>query len=329
MLNESILTDEQKDNISNYKYSVVDASITTEYLEPFWLFLQTLIPICIAPNLISISGLIITIFGWALCHNFYNSYPVITGLSSIFCILTYMNLDAIDGIHARKTNNSSSVGELVDHGCDSIGLIFLGLIGCIILEINDYYTIWIIIQSISLVFQYAHMEALYNGAVTFGRFTSPSELLIYLCCVILMRSFGLCDGIFNELSWLVCKYPYIIFLFAIIQNVTYSSLTLLKAEFLIVYAVIFYREINLSNKSIDNGIIIIILDGFLLSVMTIDIIICKMAKEKSMSIWITIMAIISITPMYMITSTIVGMVFIMQNICEISQYMKIPIFTMK
>lgn len=35
-------------------------------------------------------------------------------------LFIYQSLDAIDGKQARRTNSSSPLGELFDHGCDSI-----------------------------------------------------------------------------------------------------------------------------------------------------------------------------------------------------------------
>ena len=32
----------------------------------------------------------------------------------------YQSLDAIDGKQARRTNSQSPLGELFDHGCDSV-----------------------------------------------------------------------------------------------------------------------------------------------------------------------------------------------------------------
>ena len=41
---------------------------------------------------------------------------LLTGLG----IFLYQSLDAIDGKQARRTNSSSPLGELFDHGCDSV-----------------------------------------------------------------------------------------------------------------------------------------------------------------------------------------------------------------
>ncbi|CAB4064345.1 CEPT1 [Lepeophtheirus salmonis] len=40
-------------------------------------------------------------------------------------LFIYQTLDAIDGKQARRTNTTSSLGELFDHGCDSITTIFI------------------------------------------------------------------------------------------------------------------------------------------------------------------------------------------------------------
>lgn len=37
-------------------------------------------------------------------------------------LFIYQSLDAIDGKQARRTNSSSSLGELFDHGCDSVSM---------------------------------------------------------------------------------------------------------------------------------------------------------------------------------------------------------------
>lgn len=38
---------------------------------------------------------------------------------------TYIHLDALDGKQARRTGTSSPLGQLFDHGCDCMNLIFM------------------------------------------------------------------------------------------------------------------------------------------------------------------------------------------------------------
>jgi phosphatidylglycerophosphate synthase len=37
-------------------------------------------------------------------------------------LFVYQTLDAIDGKQARRTGSSNSLGELFDHGCDSVSM---------------------------------------------------------------------------------------------------------------------------------------------------------------------------------------------------------------
>lgn len=59
----------------------------------------------------------------------------------------YQSLDAIDGKQARRTNSSSPLGELFDHGCDSISTIFVALSACISAQIG-FYPKWMFFQVI-------------------------------------------------------------------------------------------------------------------------------------------------------------------------------------
>ena len=44
-------------------------------------------------------------------------------------LFIYQTLDAIDGKQARRTGSSNALGELFDHGCDSMSTIFVTLAG--------------------------------------------------------------------------------------------------------------------------------------------------------------------------------------------------------
>ncbi|XP_029654883.1 choline/ethanolaminephosphotransferase 1-like [Octopus sinensis] len=46
--------------------------------------------------------------------------PSWTFIMATVCLFLYQTLDAIDGKHARRTGNVSPLGELFDHGCDSL-----------------------------------------------------------------------------------------------------------------------------------------------------------------------------------------------------------------
>lgn len=68
--------------------------------------------------------------------------------ASALCALglfIYQSLDAIDGKQARRTNSSSPLGELFDHGCDSISTVFVALSACISVRLG-FYPKWMFFQ---------------------------------------------------------------------------------------------------------------------------------------------------------------------------------------
>ena len=73
-----------------------------------------------APNLITLVGLIINISGCVI-YLFYDTkmtmlMPAWMYFFSATCSFIYQTLDAVDGKQARRTNTSSPLGQLFDHG---------------------------------------------------------------------------------------------------------------------------------------------------------------------------------------------------------------------
>lgn len=60
-------------------------------------------------------------------------------------LFIYQSLDSIDGKQARRTNSSSPLGELFDHGCDSISTVFVALSACISVRLG-FYPKWMFFQ---------------------------------------------------------------------------------------------------------------------------------------------------------------------------------------
>jgi len=80
----------------------------------------------------------------------------------------YQTLDALDGKHARRTGNSSPLGELFDHGCDAVTttLMVLGVVS--VLQMGpSWETAWIVIIS-NYVFFCAQWEQYTVGTLTLG-----------------------------------------------------------------------------------------------------------------------------------------------------------------
>ena len=51
---------------------------------------------------------------------FVGQDPIWGQIATAIGLFIYQTLDAIDGKQARRTNSSSPLGELFDHGCDGV-----------------------------------------------------------------------------------------------------------------------------------------------------------------------------------------------------------------
>ena len=120
----SVLTNQDLEMIAAYKYKPGTYTHVDNLLTPFWNWAVTLLPLWMAPNLVTFIGLV----GTALAAVLLTSYsPQLDGevpgwCSALFALtlFIYQTLDAIDGKQARRTNSSSPLGQLFDHGCDTV-----------------------------------------------------------------------------------------------------------------------------------------------------------------------------------------------------------------
>jgi len=114
------------ENIATYKYKAGVYTPLDNLLNPVWTQLTELLPMWLAPNVVtSIGGgcnmLIVT-----LCTVFSPSYEEmvpswVLQINGVLLITGYF-LDCMDGKQARRTGNSSPLGQLFDHGTDALGV---------------------------------------------------------------------------------------------------------------------------------------------------------------------------------------------------------------
>ena len=85
-------------------------------------------------------------------------------------LFVYQSLDAVDGKQARRTNSASPLGELVDHGCDSVSIVFMVLSTNIAVQLG-MEPAWMFFLSFmaSFIFYCAHWQAYVSGTLRFGK----------------------------------------------------------------------------------------------------------------------------------------------------------------
>jgi ethanolaminephosphotransferase len=167
--------------IRSYEYHGGDSSPFYKHvLSPLaQLCVDVFVPPFIAPNVITVFGLIITIvstlvvfiFNPTLGPNAPRWLHIMVGT----CILAYQTLDNMDGKQARKTRSSSALGMFVDHGCDAInaGVIILAMGS--VLGTGWSERLFFTYYASFVPFYFQTWEEYYLGAMILPSFNGPSE----------------------------------------------------------------------------------------------------------------------------------------------------------
>ncbi|MCI4387729.1 hypothetical protein PGIGA_G00077560 [Pangasianodon gigas] len=175
------VTQEQLSGFDKYKYSAVDTNPLSIYImHPFWNSMVKILPTWLAPNLITFTGFMFLVLNFAILSFYdFDFYASAEGhahvpswvwiAAGLFNFLAY-TLDGVDGKQARRTNSSTPLGELFDHGLDSWACVFFvsslysvfgrGESGVSVLTL--YGLLWVVLFSFIL----SHWEK-YNTGVLF------------------------------------------------------------------------------------------------------------------------------------------------------------------
>lgn len=196
---DKLLQQSQLKRLAEHKYSVSNISLLDPFLQPWWCWLVSKVPLWLAPNLITIVGLVINIITTLILVSYSpNAREEPPRWACALCALglfIYQSLDAIDGKQARKTNSSSPLGELFDHGCDSISTIFVALSACISVQLGHHPN-WLFFQCFCalVLFYCAHWQTYVSGTLRFGK-VDVTEAQIIICGIHLL------SAIFGPAIW--------------------------------------------------------------------------------------------------------------------------------
>ncbi|KAL9240734.1 hypothetical protein vseg_014919 [Gypsophila vaccaria] len=118
--------------LHRYKYSGVDHSYLAKYvLQPFWSRFVTFFPLWMPPNMITLTGFMFllasALLGYVYSPHLDSPPPRWVHFMHGLLLFLYQTFDAVDGKQARRTNSSSPLGELFDHGCDALACAFEAL----------------------------------------------------------------------------------------------------------------------------------------------------------------------------------------------------------
>lgn len=185
---------EYVENLKRYKYASSDSSILSRFvLQHYWNFVVGLVPMTIAPNMITLTGLAVGMSSnlLQLYYFFFNDavYPAWSWYYAAFALFAYQTLDAIDGKQARRTGTGSPLGELFDHGCDAFLTPFVQITVSLALRMSPVTTYVFLLQS-SLGLFAAIWEQFSTGMLDLGYLSGPTEGILLLCGIFLVTAIG-------------------------------------------------------------------------------------------------------------------------------------------
>lgn len=223
------LSEEDLRNLDLYEYHGGEYSYIDNFLNPFWYKVAYAFPNWFAPNLITLTGLIVNIIA-ALLVAVYD--PMLEGtapgwvyINAAICLQIYATLDAADGKQARRLNASSPLGQIFDHGCDAINLIFIIICTCSGIGLGIGHTTAISVIFMCGCFAFAQLleyqtNILVAGSKVFG---VTEAMLIVSMALIITGLFG--DDIYNidvvtllpflKSSVVHCPLKYFVFIFTV------------------------------------------------------------------------------------------------------------------
>jgi len=168
------------ENLKLYQYSCTDASLLSKYiLQPYWRTMIHLVPLFIAPNLVTLIGsfalFINTITAFIYFPNLQGEAPGWVYLSFAIGIQWYSLLDNLDGKQARRTQNASPLGELFDHGCDCLAVALIALIMACVAQAGPGLLAFLCLMTGETGFWLATWEEYHTGSLYLGIVNGPTE----------------------------------------------------------------------------------------------------------------------------------------------------------
>ncbi|XP_072915858.1 cholinephosphotransferase 1 [Hemitrygon akajei] len=188
------LSEAQLKRLEEHKYRASGRSLLEPPLQVFWGWLLELIPTWMAPNTITLLGLATNVLSTLLlvyyCPSATEQAPCYVYVLCGLGLFIYQSLDAIDGKQARRTNSSSPLGELFDHGCDSFSTVVLGLGCCLAVRLGTDSELLFFCCFIGLfLFYCAHWQTYVSGSLRFAKI-DVTEVQICIMLIFFLSAIG-------------------------------------------------------------------------------------------------------------------------------------------
>ncbi len=177
------LSDEALAHLKSYKYSSVDKSLLSLYvLKHYWNGFVQLLPLWLAPNTVTLLGFfcilinILVLYIWI--PDLVGPAPTWVYYSFAAGVWMYSTMDNVDGKQARRTGTSSGLGELFDHGIDSLNCTLASLLETAALGLGSTKTGAFTAMVPCLPMFFSTWETYHTHTLYLGIFNGPTEGLL-------------------------------------------------------------------------------------------------------------------------------------------------------
>ena len=139
------------------------------------------IPRSIRPNQITVTAFTFALIGTALLY--FVKTPAAYLYWLLFNFIWYI-LDALDGIHARLTNQTSEYGAFLDHALDNIYFIFMFTVFVAKFDLLHVFYIYVLCLRLTVALMVYVVQS-HTNKVYLGSFTGGGELILFSLAMLL------------------------------------------------------------------------------------------------------------------------------------------------
>ncbi|KAE9981533.1 hypothetical protein EG328_011570 [Venturia inaequalis] len=194
------VSDEALVHLKSYKYSSIDKSYISRYiLKHYWNGFVELLPLWLAPNLVTLLGFFFILSNVALMvwyvPDMVGPAPGWVYISFAVGVWMYSTLDNVDGKQARRTGTSSPLGELFDHGIDSLNCTLASLLEAAAMGFGASKTGAFTALVPCLPMFFSTWETYHTHTLYLGYFNGPTEGLIIATAMMIV------SGIYGPDVW--------------------------------------------------------------------------------------------------------------------------------
>ncbi|PHH66247.1 hypothetical protein CDD81_7840 [Ophiocordyceps australis] len=194
------VSDEALVHLKSYKYSSVDKSPVSKYiLGPWWNAFVQFLPLWLAPNMVTLLGFFFILGNVGLLvvymPDLVGPGPAWLYFSFAFGLFMYQTMDNVDGKQARRTGTSSGLGELFDHGIDSLNCTLASLLETAAMGLGPTRTGVFTALCPCLPMFFSTWETYHTHTLYLGVFNGPTEGLLIAC------GFMIVSGLYGPGIW--------------------------------------------------------------------------------------------------------------------------------